>query len=94
MRMKLAISGKTTMVDLTEHDAACLGGWPAIEWWKPITVRTMNGDAEAVCFPGHSCSRYLLGGAPRIAQKTCTSSHIKSRWQVARRYRPGIRLRC
>ena len=32
---------------LTEHDAACLGGWPAIEWRKPITVRTMNGDGSS-----------------------------------------------
>jgi hypothetical protein len=47
MRMKLAISGKTTMADLTEHDAACLGGWPAVEWRKPITVRTMNGDGSS-----------------------------------------------
>ena len=31
------------MADLTEHDAAFLGGWPAIEWRQPITVRTMNG---------------------------------------------------
>jgi hypothetical protein len=35
------------MADLTEHDAACLGGWPAIEWRKPITVRTMNGDGSS-----------------------------------------------
>ena len=39
--------GKTTLADLTEHDAACLGGWPAIEWRKPITVRTMNGDGSS-----------------------------------------------
>jgi hypothetical protein len=37
----------TTMTDLTEHDAACLVGWPAIEWRKPITVRTMNGDGSS-----------------------------------------------
>ena len=24
-----------------------LGGWPAIEWRKPITVRTMNGDGSS-----------------------------------------------
>jgi hypothetical protein len=37
------------MADLTEHDAAFLGGWPAIEWRQPITVRTMNGDNETGC---------------------------------------------
>ena len=47
MRMKLAISGKATMADLTEHDAAFLAGWPAVKWRKPITVRTMNGDGSS-----------------------------------------------
>jgi hypothetical protein len=35
-----------------------------------------------------------LRGAPATAQKTCASPHINSRWQVGRRYRSGIRLRC
>jgi hypothetical protein len=35
------------MTDLTEHDAACLTGWPAIEWRKPMTVRIMNGDGSS-----------------------------------------------
>jgi hypothetical protein len=35
------------VTDLTEHDAAFLAGWPAIERRKPITVRTMNGDGSS-----------------------------------------------
>ena len=35
------------MTGQTEHDAACLTGWPAIEWRKPIIVRTMNGDGSS-----------------------------------------------
>jgi hypothetical protein len=33
--------------DLTEHDAACLTGWPAIKWREPIRVRTMSGDGSS-----------------------------------------------
>ena len=65
------------MADLTEHDAAFLGGWPAIEWRQPITVRTMNGDNETGC--------HDVKSAPSIWRRTrhgalCRGPNVSDDW--------------
>ena len=55
--------------------------------------------AEAVCFLDHGCLPYLFPslfprGSARDRQKTCGSSHMKSRGKPPRNYWDGIKTGC